>query len=141
MYCSNCSAEISADQQFCRSCGNDLAAAKPVNGVNFRFLGLAALITCFLGVFAALSGDMLGIKWLAFAGLFVSLAGVFSTMIVAVVWGTRPNRRRVPAVPTKPQILGADTTNKLLPIGVNDFVPSVTEKTTDLLKVPNSIDG
>lgn len=76
MYCSNCSAEILVAQQFCRSCGNGLAAEKPVGGVNFRFLGIAALLVCLIGIFGALSGEMLGIKWLAFAGLFVSLAGL-----------------------------------------------------------------
>ncbi len=140
MYCSNCAAEISVDQQFCRSCGNVLVQENTDSRFNFRYLGLVAFLAIFLGVIAAVSGKMFAVKWVSLVGIFVSLASLFSLMIGAFLLATRPQRRRSYPNSTEPQILAADKTSKLLPVGVNDFIPGVTEKTTDLLKEPANID-
>jgi hypothetical protein len=98
--------------------------------------GLMALIMVFAGVFAAMSGKMFDLRWLIFAGTFIMLTGACLLLVVAFIYDTRPRKRKPVSLPQPPTLSPADTTNKLQPIGDDVFVPSITEKTTDLLKTP-----
>ncbi|MEP6705257.1 MAG: hypothetical protein ABJB34_10680, partial [Acidobacteriota bacterium] len=75
-------------------------------------------------------------RWLTFTGVFITIGGMFLMAAYSLIRQSSPRRRRVKAAKTLADVLRADTTNKLLPIGENDFVPSVVENTTELLKFP-----
>jgi hypothetical protein len=60
---------------------------------------------------------------------------MFSIAAVSLLRPARPRKRVAPAL-VQPEMLKADTTNKLLPVGENDFISSVIEGTTELLKIP-----
>ena len=62
------------------------------------------------------------------------IAGMFSFPAASLIMSMPKNGRKKPNnLDAPPSLEHADTTNKLLPIGDNDFVPSVIENTTDLL--------
>jgi hypothetical protein len=135
MNCPQCKTPTVADQQFCRSCGTALMG-EPPRRINLRTWGLIALLLAFGGVFAAMSGKMFDLRWLIFAGTFIMLTGAFILLIVAFLYDTRPRKGRINPAPNLEPLSSSDATNRLLPIGNNDYIPSVTEKTTDLLKTP-----
>jgi len=93
----------------------------------------------FLGIVAGISGDMAGWKWLKFTGVFIALAGMFSmagaSILMSLPKAARPKPKKGQLPPTLER---ADTTNKLLPIGENDFIGSITENTTELLQTAKS---
>lgn len=66
------------------------------------------------------------------------IGGMFSIAAYSLTRQMRPRSPRPkfdPPLHPEP-LMKADTTNKLLPVGENDYIPSITEPTTDLLKQP-----
>ena len=137
MNCPNCGSETFANQQYCRSCGADLVEDRPrISSGQIR--GLLILLLTFGGLMVAISGKMLELRWLTFTGVFITVGGMFLIAAYSLVRQSLPRKRKRKIVEEPELALRADTTNKLLPIGENDFVPSVVERTTDLLKIPAS---
>jgi predicted nucleic acid-binding Zn ribbon protein len=139
MICPECASPIVADQHFCRDCGRELIARPPNH--RLRAGGVAVLGMMFLGLLVAMFGKMFDMRWLAYLGLVILLTGAFVIAVYAFLKDTRPRMRaRRPVDELQPagpaSIEKADTTNKLLPIGEQDYIPSVTEKTTNLLETP-----
>jgi hypothetical protein len=96
---------------------------------------LIIFLVIFLGVMAALSGDMAGLRWLKFTGVFIAIGGIFSMAAASIIMSMPKAGRQKPKKTQQPlTVERADTTNKLLPVGENDFVPSVVENTTELLQ-------
>jgi len=138
MNCPSCGVPVEADQQFCRSCGNALLDDRP-RRVRPQIVMLIIFAVIFLGLIAGISGDMASLKWLKFTGVFIAIAGMFSLAAASILLSMPKSGRRKPKKGLQPPALErADTTNKLLPIGENDFVTSVTENTTDLLQTVES---
>jgi hypothetical protein len=96
---------------------------------------LYCVLLTFAGIVVALAGDMGGLRWLKFAGVFMAIGGMFSIIASSLILEMRSPKRFQPEnVPQPATLRRADTTNKLLPVGQNDFVPSVVENTTELLQ-------
>ncbi|CAN5368764.1 hypothetical protein BH10ACI2_BH10ACI2_19290 [soil metagenome] len=132
MNCPNCGTPTVADQQFCRSCGAVLTE-RVRRRIPTQFWGL---VLAFGGLMVAMMGKMVDLRWLIFAGVFILIGGMFLIATLSMLQQSRPRKRKVVEVHPPAEPLRADTTNKLLPIGENDFIPSVVEGTTDLLKTP-----
>mgnify|MGYP003576308745 CR=1 FL=1 len=134
MNCPECASEIQPDQNYCRDCGLELI---PRPRSRFREMGVALLALMFVGLMVAIFGKMFEMRPLAYLGLAVLLTGAFIFAVYGFFPETRAEKRsmRKPVAPT-PQVSveKADTTNKLLPVGENDFIPSVVENSTELLK-------
>lgn len=141
MNCPNCGSQTLSDQQFCRSCGAGLTADEP-RGFNLQFWGLLTLLMVFGGLLLAMGGKIFDVKWVIFTGLFIMMSGVFFIAAHGLLKRPRPRKRKTaqlqePPCPESISLEPADTTNKLLlPIGDTDFIPSITEGTTNLLKTP-----
>jgi hypothetical protein len=96
----------------------------------------------FAGLLVSVTGDMLGLRWLAFTGLYIMIGGMFLVAAYGLMRQTLSRKRKQP--PRPPTVERADTTNKLLPIAANDdFILNVTEPTTERLKttVPRRTDS
>lgn len=133
MNCPDCGSTIKEDQQFCRSCGAALPDAP--RRMRRQFLMLISMILTFLGIIVAISGDIAAIGWLKFTGVFIAISGMFSIVIGSLILQMRrPVRTKPTNAAQSISAERADTTNKLLPVGENDFIPSVVENTTDLLE-------
>lgn len=135
MNCSNCGSQTSADQQFCRSCGESLTAEER-HSLRPQSLGLFALMIMFGGLLVSMTGAFIEVRWLIFVGMFIMIGGMFSIAAFAMLRQSRPRKRKANPSLQPVELSRADTTNKLLPNGNNDFIPSVTEGTTELLKTP-----
>lgn len=134
MNCPNCGTQILIDQQFCRSCGAELTTDRPRAGGQWTLRGLKL---AFAGIMVALLGRMLlHVEIVTLIGVVLSICGMF--LIAATPFLRRPRRtRRAAAEPVEPGSLPSASTNKLLPFGNDDYLPtSVTENTTNLLKEP-----
>lgn len=144
MNCPKCETKTFADQQYCRTCGTELTGALP-SAFNVRAWGLVVLMMLFGGLLIAMAGKLWATKWVIFVGLLITFGGMFALAAYGLLRQMSPRRSKPAAEPNSPSeteaTLHADTTNKLLPIGENDFIPSVVEDTTDLLKVPASRDA
>lgn len=136
MNCPDCSASINVGQQYCRACGKDLVASG-TREIDRRFWGLSVMSLVFAGLLVSITGKMLDLRWLAFAGLYIMVAGMFGIVAFSMLRQTR--RRKSVLVDTAglEPVLPSNTTNKLeLPVGHNDYISSVVEGTTDLLEAP-----
>jgi hypothetical protein len=140
MHCPNCGKETFADQQFCRSCGTGLTddARRPFNP---QAWGLFALMLIFGGLLVAMGGKIWAVKWVIFTGLVIMFGGVFCIAAYGLLRQStqrksNAKRKTSLAPPQQSELVPADTTNKLLPIGDNDFIPSVVDNTTELLQTP-----
>jgi hypothetical protein len=94
----------------------------------------------FGGLLIAMGGKMWAVKWVTFLGLVITFGGMFGIAAYGLMQQTRGRKKRT-AAPTQvkePEMLRADTTRKLPPLDDTDFVPSVIDDTTDLLKTPVS---
>lgn len=139
MNCPNCGSQTKADQHFCRECGASLAEGEK-RSFNPRAWGLLILILLFGGLMITMTGKMLDLRWLAFTGFFIIIGSLFSAAALSLWRQTRPRKRKTVSSPQPESFERADTTNKLFPLGANDdFIPSVTEPTTELLKTPRPI--
>jgi predicted nucleic acid-binding Zn ribbon protein len=137
MNCTKCGASIVADQHFCRDCGAELVPRRPSR---VRAAGVAVLALMFVGLMVAMFGKMFEIRWLAYFGLAILMSGAFVIAVYGFLRETRP-RRRIAARPAgsstaQLSVEKVDTTSKLLPLGEDDFIPSVVENTTNLLETP-----
>jgi hypothetical protein len=135
MNCPNCGSEIFANQQYCRLCGADLVEDRP-SVFRPQIGALLVLLLIFGGLLTAMAGKLWSVKWVTFTGVFIMIGGMFLVAAYGLLRQSRPrSRKRKPLPPSEP-LLRADTTNKLLPIGDNDFIPSVVDPTTELLTTP-----
>jgi hypothetical protein len=157
MYCPNCGAKTSTEQKFCRSCGlglekialsltEQLPTRVDENLISqkerLERLGVAALSVFGAGVLGLIlygivykimitQGKLLA--GLAFLGLFIILGcGLLSTILFA-------KAKEAEKVAGKRQISDANVapapTKELLSEGNFEPVPSVTDRTTELLTV------
>jgi zinc-ribbon domain len=156
MFCPNCGTKTSIDQNFCRACGLGLEKiaislteqlpTKPNLSLQqqkerYEKLGVAALSVFGLGVlgflvyaigykFIIAKGDLLG--GLAFIGFIIMIAcGLASVVLFA-----KANEVGQDATKRKPQDLpSTESTKELLTEGHFEPVPTVTDRTTELLTV------
>lgn len=139
MRCPGCGEAIIEDQQYCRVCGAELNAGGTSNTARVRIAGLGVLALMFAGFSTVIFGKMLDVRWLTFLGMFVMITGIFIVPAYVLLVGTRPRKPALKqaAAPIKPvSIEKAATTSKLLPVTEADYIPSVVEDTTELLKTP-----
>jgi len=154
MNCPKCGLQSLSDQKFCRSCGaslqiitrplaeqstvSDLETTpaiivnheeRPRNG-----LVLWAFIMMFIGVAIGIVGKMLLHQDIVtVVGVLVSLAGMFFVAYPFLAPAPRKKYGAGPAVQAK--VLTPSQTTKSLPHGSNtEYVPSITDRTTDLLE-------
>ena len=156
MYCPNCGTKTSIDQNFCRACGLGLEKiahslteqlpTRPIRNLQeqkerFEKLGMAALSVFGLGILTFITysigyklmiskGDIL--SGLAMIGFIIMVAcGIASVVLFA-----KANEAGQEATKRKPQELSsAESTKELLTEGHFEPVPTVTERTTELLTV------
>ena len=153
MYCPNCGTKTSIDQNFCRTCGFGLEKtalslteqlpAKVDRSVQeqkerLEKLGMAALTVfavCVLGLLLFLLGQKLLDKGLPgilamIAALIIIVCGLGSVILFARAkdLDEKSSKRGQSNLP-------GDTTKELLPEGHFEPVPTVTERTTELLAV------
>lgn len=138
MNCTNCGTPTLAEHEFCRSCGTPLSPHKP-RGFRPQVWGFALLTLMFGGLMVAMTGKMLDLRWLTFTGVFICMGGMFLMAAFAMYRQSRPKKRRSQRSTLPVSLDNAGTTNKLLPLGENDFIPSVTESTTNLLATPSAV--
>ena len=154
MYCPNCGTKTSTDQNFCRACGlglekialslNEQLPARADQSLQARKdrlekMGVAALSVFGLGVLGFLlynigyklmimQGNVIG--GLALIGIVIMIACGLTSVILfarAKELGEEATKRR------PQQDLPQGTTKELLTEGHFEPVPTVTERTTDLL--------
>lgn len=142
MNCPNCGSPTLTDHEFCRSCGTGLLEDKP-RSFRPQCWGLMTLVTTFGGLMIAMTGKMLDVRWLTFTGVFITMGGMFFVAAYAMLRQSRPRKRKASRAPRPDSLSPAETTNKLPPLAATDFITSVTEPTTDLLRqpVPNKTDS
>ena len=155
MFCPNCGNKVVLEQKFCRSCG--LALEKIAQSLveqlparldetlearknRFERLGVAALSVFGLGVLGFFL-YMVGYKLMLSQGNLIAVLGLLGLVIVlgcgilSVILFAKAkdvdetvNKRRLEGPATQ-----TDTTDKLLNEGFLEPVPTVTERTTELL--------
>jgi hypothetical protein len=156
MYCPNCGTKTATDQNFCRACGLGLEKialslteqlpTKPNRGLQekkerFEKLGVAALSVFGLGVLIFL-GYAVGYKLMTSdAGILAKLSVIGLVVMIAcglasVVLFAKANEAGQEATKRTPQELSpAESTKELLTEGHFEPVPTVTDRTTELLTV------
>ena len=154
MNCPSCDLQTLPDQKFCRACGASLQmttqplveyasvselerpTAIAAQGENRRTYGLVpwGFIAMFVGVAISLIGKMLMHQDIVtVVGVLVTLAGMFLTAY-PYLSPARPQRHDS-TPPTQPDVLTQTPVTKYLPPdGRVEPLPSITERTTDLLK-------
>lgn len=154
MTCPKCGLEPQADQKFCRSCGaslrmttQPLAELTPMSdperptvigpkGEALQRNGfvLWGFIIMFIGVAIGVIGKkLLHVDIVTVVGVLLSLLGMFLSVYPFLA---PPRRREHDSTPsTQPEELTQSQPAKTLPPeGAREYVPSITERTTDLLK-------
>ena len=155
MYCPNCGNKTSTDQKFCRGCGlglekialslgeqlpacidETLLARKDrlekigVAALSVFGLGLLSILLYIIGQKLLAQGNLLGA--LAIIGLVIMFAcGLVSVFLFARAkeLGEEAGKRQLPLNPT----VMSGSTKELLPENRLEPVPTVTERTTELL--------
>lgn len=143
MNCPTCGLQTLSDQSFCRSCGATLQMTVPARAGNS--VARWGIIVMFIGVVLGIIGTMiLHVDAVTIIGVLMSVAGMFLVMYPFL----RPAARlKIDSAGTTSQLeipARPQPTMQLPPVNLIDFVPSVTERTTNLLKVPvaaNRIDA
>lgn len=162
MFCPNCGNKTSTEQKFCRACGlglekialslgeqlptrvdETLLARKErlekigVAALSVFGLGLLAVILYALGEKILLRGDIF--EALTMLGVFVMIAcGLVSVFLFARAkeLGEQAGKRQLQPTTTEKK----SSTRELLPEGTMEPVPTVTERTTELLFVETKRD-
>lgn len=156
MYCPNCGNQSSTDQNFCRACGLGLEKialslteqlpTKPNRGLQeqkerYEKLGVAALSLFGLGVLGFLAYSI-GYKLVMTKGDLVAALAVIGFIIIvacgiaSVILFAKAKEVGQEATRRKPQDLSSgETTKELLTEGHFEPVPTVTDRTTELLTV------
>ena len=155
MYCPNCGNKTSTEQKFCRACGLGLEKIAVSLGEQLparvddtllarkerlEKLGVAALSVFGLGVLTVLvyavsqklitTGNL--ITFLPLIGLLIMFGcGIGSVILFALAKevGDQAGKRQLPSSTTEK----SGSTKELLPEGRLEPVPTVTERTTELL--------
>ena len=132
MNCPNCGSDLNSDHRFCRFCGESLSAdfRRPIPPV---FWGL---VIAFGGIMIAMGGKIIDLRWMLFAGVFLAITGMFFIPASSILRRSRRRKRKVTIPARTPPIQAVETTNKLHPMPSIDHFSSVTESTTELLKMP-----
>ena len=141
MNCRKCGLQTLPDQRFCRSCGESLQTntAPPANILadeKQRASGLMlwGFIIMFIGVAVGIIGKKLMHEDIVtVVGALVSITGMFLTVYPYL---SPSSRRKVDSSPSsQPEILSQPQAGKYLPPESNiEYVPSITERTTNLLE-------
>ena len=156
MYCPNCGTKTSIDQNFCRACGLGLdkiavslteqLPTKPNLSLQqqkerFEKLGVAALSVFGLGVLSLIIYGVVYKIIISEGDLLTALAAVGFIIMIAcglasVVLFAKANEAGQEATKRKPQeVSSGDSTKELLTEGHFEPVPTVTDRTTELLTV------
>ena len=156
MFCPNCGTKTSIDQNYCRACGlgldkialslNEQLPTKPNRSLQeqkerFEKLGVAALSVFGLGLLILLGYAVGSSLMTSNASLFAKLAfiGVLIMMacgLVSVFLFAKAKDVEKEAAKRQPQDLpSTGSTKELLTEGHFEPVPSVTDRTTELLTV------
>lgn len=157
MYCPNCGTKTSANQNFCRACGlglekialsvNEQLPAKMNRSLQeqkerFEKLGVAALSVFGLGVLSFIAYSI-GYKLMVSKGdILTGLAMIgFIIMIVcglaSVILFAKANEvgKEATKRPAQTDLSSGESTKELLTEGHFEPIPTVTERTTELLTV------
>jgi hypothetical protein len=152
MSCPKCGLQTLPDQKFCRSCGADLqmttrplpaldsvsdqpgtpAIGSKTGGYRHRLTPIGFMIM-FIGVAIGVVGKMLiHEEWVTVIGVLISLVG----MVLTVYPYLSPSRRQKheSIVYSQPEVSPRHPTTYLPHESGIEYVPSITERTTDLLK-------
>jgi hypothetical protein len=149
-----CGLRTLPEQKFCRSCGDNLqtitqplaenAAASNLERTSATTtqdeqlrknrLTLCGFIIMFMGVAIGVAGKtLLHDELVTVVGVIVSLAGMF---LSAYPYLSPSRPKKYDSGPsTQPEVLTPSQPTKYLPQGSNiEYIPSITERTTNLLK-------
>ena len=156
MYCPNCGTKTSIDQNFCRACGLGLEKiavslteqlpTKPNRSLQeqkerFEKLGMAALSVFGLGILAFIAYSIVYKLMMSKGDILTGLAMIGFIIMIAcglasVVLFAKAKEAGEEATKRKPQELSSDqSTKELLTEGHFEPVPTVTDRTTELLTV------
>ena len=153
MTCPKCGLPAPADQKFCRSCGASLQMttqplAEPAtisdlermssvtpggDGQRRNSFVLWGLVLMFIGVAIGVVGKKLVHEdIITVVGVLISLLGMFLTTYQYL----KPVNRQGNVFPpsSQPKVLNSPTAKGLPQASNVDYVPSITERTTDLLE-------
>src|SRR5215813_7147632 len=154
MNCPNCGLQTLPEQKFCRSCGNSLQMiTRPLaeyatvsdsertpatcsKDAKQRANGLThwGFIILFIGVVIGIIGKMLiHEEMVTMVGVLLSVTGMFLTVYPYL--SPSPRQKFDSSPSSQPEILPQSQPRKYLPQESNiAYIPSITERTTDLLK-------
>ena len=156
MYCPDCGAKNAAKQRFCRSCGlglekitQTLAEQRPsqfeesllARKERIERLGVAALSVFGLGI-GGFIFYILFFKLLASQGVLWATLITLAVFIVlgcgflsAILFAKANELKELPAANPQKELNSPRSTDELLPEAHPEAIFSVTERTTDLLKI------
>jgi hypothetical protein len=156
MNCPNCGLRTLPEQKFCRACGSTLQVitqplvlhAKASHPVRTHAIILQeetprannwmlwGFIIMFIGVALGVIGKMaLHEEMVTVFGVLLSIAGMFLTVYPSL--SPTPRRRQNSVAAIVPEVQTSPPPAQSLPPERNpDYVSSITERTTDLLKSP-----
>lgn len=159
MACPNCGSQILPDQKFCRSCGanaqvttnplvepaqfgnQEMKSATPGKGGMHRtnrFM-LWGFIAMFVGVAIGIIGKKLVHDDLVTViGILISVVGMFLTVYPHLVPSDRGRHAKLSPQP-EPLLTQSQPSKALPQESPMQYVPSITERTTDLLKTPVAV--
>ena len=156
MTCPKCGLQILADQKYCRSCGaplqlntqrlvepetvTDIARTSAIAAADGKHSEHNFLLWGFITMLVGAAIGVVGKKLLyedviTVIGVLVSLVGMFLVVYPYLVPARRKNDDS--RFSSQPEILTPSQPTRRLPqASRSEFVPSITEATTDLLKDP-----
>lgn len=157
MYCPNCGTKTSTDQKFCRACGLGLEQialslteqlpTQPNRSIQeqkerFEKLGVAALSVFGLGVLSLIIYGVVYKLIISKGDLLSALAAIgFIIMIIcglaSVILFAKANEvgKEATKRPSQQDLSSGESTKELLTEGHFEPVPTVTDRTTELLTV------